>query len=470
TPSATPTVTATPTQTSTPTITPTASNTPLPSSTPGEVVSFTLDNWEILEIPFFVEQGFPQPYIAYLNLNDRDTEGGVLTPQPGTGLQTLYYTPSRNPGGRIEILQVPESTTDHVYVSPNGLAVAYFVEPGEDTPAGLYLVDMASGIRARVLPLTTQVQRGFVSEPVWDSAGNRMAITLATDYATDIFIINRDGSLPQNVTNSGSYDLFPAFSPDGNFIAFVSDREVCPTWIPEQPDTCDPDTLPPDGGHLYVLEIATGEVTKLSDTWLTQDNPARWINNRQIAYSEGQPLFGDPSRTLWVADVATGTAREVRPPNATNPLMLAESWSPDGSQVLYQRAGAETDIVLSDASGNIISTSTDFNYPRYGMSASWSPDGQTIAIGGVNGQCPFGRTVLDETLGVITLGSAPPAMCTPTFAPDGEALAFIGISLNNFDGRADVYSSNPNGFGAINLTGDLRGTMTLLRWVSSAIQ
>ena len=31
------------------------------------------------------------------------------------------------------------------------------------------------------------------------------------------------------------------------------------------------------------------------------------INNRNIVYAEGQPLFGDTTRTLWIADVATGT-------------------------------------------------------------------------------------------------------------------------------------------------------------------
>jgi Tol biopolymer transport system component len=295
-------------------------------------------------------------------------------------------------------------------------------------------------------------------------------MALATDYATDIFVINRDGSVPQNITNSGSYDLFPRFSPDGNYLAFFCDREVCPRWIPAQPNTCDPNTPPPDGGHLYALEFATGEITKLSETWLTPDNLPTWINNRQIVYSEGQPLFGDSSRTLWVADIVSGTSREVRPPNTQNPLMLAESWSPNGNQVLYQRADNETAIVLADINGNIIAENTEFNYPRYGVQASWSPNGQAVAVGGVNGQCPFGSTVFDESLGVVARGNPRPAMCSPTHAPDGSYIGFIGISLNNFDGRADVYTVNNNGFGAVNLTGDLRGTMTFLRWVSSAIQ
>ncbi len=465
-PTHTPTITPTPLPTDTPTVTPTATLTPLPTSTPGEVMSFTLDNWELRDVPFFAETGLNEPYIAFTNLNDRDNEGSVLTPQPGTGLQTLYYTPPINRASRVQILQLPESTGDSIYVAPNGLGIAYFIQPGEGIPPGLYLVDLETGVSARVLPLTVLVQRGFAIEPTWDGAGERLAVTLATDYATDIFLINRDGSVPQNVTNSGAYDLFPTFSPDGTRMAFVSDRAECPTWTPAQPGTCD-GTEPPDGGHLYVLEFATGEVTQLSDTWLTVDNRPRWINNRQIVYSQGQPLFGDAERTLWIADVITGQAREVRPPSTEPPLMLAEAWSPDGQQVIYQSAGNTTEIVLATVGGDVIARLDELNYPRYGLSASWSPDGQAIAVGGVNGQCPFGSTVLDTELAFLARSNPPPSMCAPRFAPNGAYIAFIGISLNNFDGRADMYTANPNGFGATNLTGDLRGTMTMLGWINS---
>jgi Tol biopolymer transport system component len=58
-------------------------------------------------------------------------------------------------------------------------------------------------------------------------------------------------------------------------------------------------------------------------------------------------------------------------------------------------------------------------------------------------------------------------MCSPAYAPNGAFVAYTGISLNNFDGRADIYTANPNGFGSVNLTGDMRGTMTFLRWIST---
>jgi Tol biopolymer transport system component len=374
-----------------------------------------------------------------------------------------------NRAQRVEILQLPESTGSRIYISPDGLGIAYFIEAGEGVQPGLYMADLESGVSGRVLPVDSLVQRGFVSEPVWSADGEQMALMLATEYATDIFLLSRSalGEFT-NITNSGAYDLFPAFSPDGRFLAFVSDRARCPTWIPEQPGTCDrTGTPPPDGGQLHVQDLETGEVTRLSDVWITPSNAPRWINNRQIAFAEGDPLSGDTTRTLWLANAITGQAREVRPAGVQNPLMLNEAWSPDGTQVLYQSAGTSTEIQLANASGDVLASLSDLNYPRYGVSASWSPSGEFIAIGGVNGQCPYGATVLDDTLAFIAQSNPPPSMCSPAYAPNGAFVAYTGISLNNFDGRADIYTANPNGFGSVNLTGDMRGTMTFLRWIST---
>jgi len=464
-PTATATVTQTPLPTATPTITPTATQTPLPTTTPAEVAAFTSDNWGQTDIPAFVNSGLVEPYIAFLNLNDRDNLGGVLTPQPGTGVQTLYYSPPRNRAARIEILQLPESTGNRVYVAPDGLGIAYFIEAGEGRAPGLYLSELESGLDIRLISMDTLLQRGFVVEPAWQPDGEAFAMMLATGYATDIFLVQRDG-LWRNLTQSGAYDLFPAFSPNGDYLAFVSDREVCPTWIPEQPGTCDgTDTPPPDGGHLHVMEMATGEVTKLADVWITPGNAPQWVNDRQIAFAAGEPLFGDTERTLWLADVQSGQSREVRPQDVASPLMLAEAWSPDGTQVLYQAAGVDSSVSLLGVNGSTVGSLSQFNYPRYGVAASWAPNSDTVAVGGVGGQCPFGATVLDDTLGVVTNGNPPPSMCTPRYSPAGEYIAFTGVSLNRFDGRADVYVANPNGQSALNMTGDLRGTMTLLGWI-----
>lgn len=467
TPTQTPTATATPTATDTPTITPTPSNTPLPTSTPAAVTSFTLDNWQLLELPDVLLAGsLDNPYIAFLNVNNRDDVGSAaLTPQPGTGVQTLYFSPAENLAARIPVLELPESTGERIYLAPNGGGVAYFIETGSGIAPGLYLLDMTTGVSARVLPIENMVQRGFSITPTWSSDATQLAVTLATAYATDIYLIQRSGAAPINITNHGAYDFAPSFSPDGRYLAFLSDRAECATWTPNEPGTCDsPNAQPPLGGGIYVIELESGALRRLGDQTISATTPPQWVNNELISFGVGDPLFGDPTRTLWLANAVTGDVQQVTPANP-DALMLNESWAPDGSKLVYQSASGETEIIMANADGTVLGRTADLIYPRYGMAADWSPDSARVAIGGRSGQCPYGATLLNVNFEFIARSNPPPSMCNPTFSADGRYVAFTGVSLNSFDGRADVYSANANGFGALNMTGDMTGTMTLLGWV-----
>ena len=76
---------------------------------------------------------------------------------------------------------------------------------------------------------------GCGSKPVGDSSGplvsteGRIAFMRATsfdgpDIESDIYMMNVDGSEERRLTDSPGLDGFPAWSPDGKRIAFVSAR------------------------------------------------------------------------------------------------------------------------------------------------------------------------------------------------------------------------------------------------------
>jgi Tol biopolymer transport system component len=98
------------------------------------------------------------------------------------------------------------------------------------------------------------------------------------------------------------------------------------------------------------------------------------------------------------------------------------------------------------------------------MVAVWSPDSANVAIGGVEGQCPYGTLVYNNTFINLRRGTPPPSMCNPSYSADGVWLAFSGL-ISNVDGRVDIYVGNSNGGGAVNLTSDLRGQIDLIGWV-----
>ncbi len=470
TPTVTPTETSTPLPTDTPTITPSPTDTEIPtltptaSLTPGPQTTFTYDNWQIIDLPDNIRNGIAAPLVAFISQNDRDGIGNATTPQPGTNAQTLYYASAASPGVRTAILDLDVSTDDQIFIAPPGNALAYFQGlPGGGT-TGLYVLDVPNGISARILAINSLQQRGFISLPAWDAIGERLAVSVATGYALDIFVINRDGSGGQNLTNSGAYDFWPSWSPDGRYVLFVSDRNQCPSWIPGEPGACDAlSDAPPIGGSPFIIDVETREITQLSDQILTE--APKWVNDRFVSFAVGDPALGDSERNLWLADVVTGQAREVRlQGGGNNQLHLAEAWSPNATSVIFQNAGATNEVVMMDSVGNLVGRTGELTFPRFGMSAAWSPDGSQIAVGGLRGQCPFGSRVLDRTLNFLTRGNPPPSMCNPTYSPDGSLIAFTGVTTS-VDGRVDVYTTNANGFGSVRLTGDLRGQIILLGWV-----
>ena len=131
----------------------------------------------------------------------------------------------------------------------------------------------------------------------------------------DIFWQRVGGGNPRNLTeDSAAYDGQPAISPDGQRIAFRSERE---------------------GGGIFVMG-ATGEsVRRVTDFGY---NPAWSPDGKQIAVAtEGVVEPGSRTSTsrIFRVDLATGQRRLVSRGDAVQP-----SWSPDGRRVVALRGSA----------------------------------------------------------------------------------------------------------------------------------
>lgn len=459
-PTASPTITSTATATSTPEPTLTPSITPLPLS------GFVFDNWDVVDVPEDIKDGIQNQMIAYISANRQVSIANIATAQPGTGVQTLYFASPTRLRGRIPVLEVSSAAGLEVFVPRPGNALAYVRTDGDIRSNGLYILDFASGFSARVLagdnPL---VQRGFYMRPSWSPDGSQLAMAVATGYDIDIYLYATDGSGRTNITERGSYDMWPSWSPDGRHIAFVSDRDDCPSWIPGEPDFCDAlFRPPPTGGQVYLYELESGSISRLSD--VAASEAPYWINPSLLAFASGDPFdLLNPQRRIWRADINSGDVREVTLPGSSDAASyLSEHWSPSGAAVLAQIAAGDNRLVLLSAESTLLGEDDALDFPRFSMSAAWSPDGERIAVGGTAGQCPFGVRVRDRRLRSVANAGPPPTMCDPHYSFNGEFLAFTGVNPR-VDGRNDIYVASANGFGATSLTSDLRGQVELIGWV-----
>ncbi len=466
TPTITPTEAATSTITPTLTVTPTFTPLPPPTTTPRPVVNFTYDSWERFDGSGILNQ-LASGMVAFVNFNNRETVSG--TPQPVNDTQTLYFVNPLTPGAPISVAVTTGATGDQIYIAPTGDTVAYLRPVGAEQagvfrPSGLYVIDMQIGIDGRVLPITSLIQQNIFSPPVWSPDGTRFAIALDSGYDLDIYSVGRDGANPTNLTQSGAYEFYPAWSPDGRYLAFVSDRNTCPSWRPGEPETCDGTGAPqPYGGNVFVLDTATGSVIQVGTQYVTE--PPVFVNARTLAYAVGDPILGDQGRAIWMGDIITGTESPLQPiGRADDRIKLGETFAGAGGLVFYQAASdTSTEFVVLSVDGREIARSAAFTFSRYGTAADFSPDGSRIAIGGRDGQCPYGALVLSNTLNVITAANPPPSMCEPQYSPDGRFIAYTGINPR-VDGRVDVYVANSSGGYIGNLTSGLRGQILLLGW------
>jgi len=261
---------------------------------------------------------------------------------------------------------------------------------------------------------TSSPPRNAAFSQLTDQAGAENFPSLSPDgksliYARDgdIYFQRVVGKNPLNLTkDSSAIDTQPAFSPDGERIAFRSER---------------------DGGGIFVMG-ATGEAVKrLTDFGFS---PAWSPDGKEIVYSvEGannpSSRITFPSE-LWVVNVATREKRLLLRGDGVQP-----HWSPHGSRIAYWgiQKGGQRDIWTIPAGGGESVPVTDD--AALDWNPVWSPDGKYLYFASDRGgSMNLWRIPIEEKSGKV-LGQPEP-VTTPSaysahisFSRDGRRLAYV---------------------------------------------
>jgi Tol biopolymer transport system component len=202
-------------------------------------------------------------------------------------------------------------------------------------------------------------------------------------FIGDLYILDVKSSRKTQLTHYSSSDLYPAWSPDGQWIAFIRyiPASNCgPFPRTDSFDDCDNASLyliKPDGSDLKLL-LESIHIEAPVDGRHEPYNAPSWSPDSQwlaiMVENEGEPYI--INQEIALVNIETGELQHLTDNNAMD---IIPTWSPDGQRLAFvsDRDGNEEIYVMNSDGTNPVNLSQD---PALDYAPVWSPKGNCIAF------------------------------------------------------------------------------------------
>lgn len=346
----------------------------------------------------------------------------IVFPGERHGRTGLWLLEPGSPPRQLTQLENPDGFDGNAAWSPDGAGLAFARLFFPDSSSRRYRtrllrLDLASGA-SRELPVPAEVGP-TLRELAWDPGGKRLAVVSGRAGASRggrIWLVDIDSSRATPLTGESSEALAPAFSPDGQRVAYLA----------------------PDSARriqVWVLALnASAAPIRLTSNADVAPTRVRWTpDGRRLLYSaDGRfwtvPAAGGAAVEIpFTASLSFERARRALPPadfpesGKPQPVraFMGLALSPDATRVAMLALGKLWIMPVGGAPRAIV------DVPTSAHSLAWSPDGTTLAwsAGGALAENLFATDLAAGTTRQLTALAG--RATAPVFSPDGRYLAFV---------------------------------------------
>ncbi len=267
-----------------------------------------------------------------------------------------------------------------------------------------------SAVKVVAHSLANDVVKSFTGRP--GPFLSRIVFVSDRSGSSELWVMDWDGSNPTQLTKHDSIAVGPAWSPDGQRIAFTSFLR--------------------GGPAIYLLTPAEGSLRMLWDRGGVNSSPTFSPDGREIAFASSV----DGNVDIWKVPSEGGVAIRLTTARAID---TQPAWAPNGRQIAFTSARAGTpQIYLMDADGSNVRRLTftgDFH-----DEAAWALDGTRIVCT-TRDDGRFQLATIDTVTGDERVIPGPGNNEGPCFSPDGSMLAFS----SDRSGTQQIYITDAEG-------------------------
>jgi TolB protein len=227
----------------------------------------------------------------------------------------------------------------------------------DNTDAEIYRMALD---RQLTVPLTRNHTED--NQPAWSSDGQQIAFVSNHQGQYTIFVMDAEGRGVHPLTDSPRNNFSPTWSPDDRSIAYVTARQEFAQQITE----------------VLLTDLQSGLTRRVTIPYPNAISPTWAPDSRHLAFTSGD--YGSSNRIIYNLDTQTG---DTSPLIATHDIQLNPTWSPDGRYLLYAAYGSNPGLYLWDAiqeQSILLFAPTVLNM----RSLNWSQDNRYIIYAPMN--------------------------------------------------------------------------------------